>query len=267
MSLKRQNTAIGLRLAGAILNCNKCDRSFAKMEILKRHKKQAHTMKDIGNISLSVPECTQSEDKEITCSHCPLIFMRRNNYVRHLIIAHPDEAGITPEDREMANEKHDNKNDKKGLCYYCGKIMSISTFSSHLCRHTGKSPCKCIVCSKGFPKSHDLLLHGRKHTGEKRYVYSICDKSFPQSNTLARDMRIHTGERPYKCSEYTRSFVQSNHLKIHTRHHLPKYFTIGYKESVYRHIQGDIFAVLRRGQCSQSTKTCDVIIITRVNFL
>uniref|UniRef100_A0A1A9WM68 C2H2-type domain-containing protein n=1 Tax=Glossina brevipalpis TaxID=37001 RepID=A0A1A9WM68_9MUSC len=131
-------------------------------------------MEDIANISLSVPESTQSEDKQILCSYCPRIFMRRDNYFRHLITAHSDEAEITSEDREMAKAKDDYRNYNKALCQICGKFMSISTISSHLRRHTGENPYKCVVCLKGFPRSHDLLVHGRKHTNEKHYVCSVC---------------------------------------------------------------------------------------------
>uniref|UniRef100_A0A1A9WDF2 Protein krueppel n=1 Tax=Glossina brevipalpis TaxID=37001 RepID=A0A1A9WDF2_9MUSC len=223
VSLNRQKTAIGSRLgkrlAAGNFNCEDCDRSFAKIETLERHKKQAHTflpIEVIASISPSVPEATQSENKRILCSYCPRIFVRRDNYARHLITAHSDEAEITPEDREMAKAKH---NYKKGLCPHCGESFSLASLSIHIRRHTGENPYKCTVCSKGFPRRQDLVIHERQHTGERPHVCSACGKSFSRANKLSRHMRIHTGERPYKCTKCTRSFVQSNDLKIHMRRH------------------------------------------------
>uniref|UniRef100_A0A1B0AVI0 Protein krueppel n=1 Tax=Glossina palpalis gambiensis TaxID=67801 RepID=A0A1B0AVI0_9MUSC len=223
VSPNRQKTAIGSRLgkrlAAGNFNCELCDRNFAKLETLERHKKQAHTflpIEVIANSSLSIPEATQNDDKGILCSYCPRIFVRRDNYARHLITVHSDKAEITPEDRELAKAKH---NYKKGLCPHCGESFSLASLSIHIRRHTGENPYKCSECSKGFPRRQDLVIHERQHTGERPHVCSACGKSFSRANKLSRHMRIHTGERPYKCTKCPRSFVQSNDLKIHMRRH------------------------------------------------
>uniref|UniRef100_A0A1A9WGX2 C2H2-type domain-containing protein n=1 Tax=Glossina brevipalpis TaxID=37001 RepID=A0A1A9WGX2_9MUSC len=108
----------------------------------------------------------------------------------------------------LLQQEHEHSEDScvKGVANLCG----ISTISSHLRRHSGENPYKCVVCLKGFPRSHVLVIHGRKHTEEKRYVCSVCDKSFGRSNTLLRHTRTHAGERSHKCTKCTRSFVQSS---------------------------------------------------------
>ncbi|XP_075159813.1 uncharacterized protein LOC142232966 [Haematobia irritans] len=210
--------AIGSRLSKRMqtcgnFKCSNCDRTFAKMETLEKHFKNAHT----PTVSSRTTENKMSTDGDkITCEHCPQSFKRRNNYVRHLISCHSKEAeSLSAEDKELAK----TKNYKKGTCPYCGETFTQASLIIHIRRHTGHKPYKCDSCDKAFPRRQDLNIHQRRHTGEKPHECSVCSKSFSRANKLARHMRIHTGTRPYQCPECGRSFTQSNDLKIHIRRH------------------------------------------------
>lgn len=206
------------RLSSSHYKCDSCQRSFAKIETLDRHIKMAHTViprEELANLSSQVNRV--DEEKQISCTYCPQIFKRRNNYIRHLTTNHSNEVGqLTEEDQNLIKTKH---NYKRGNCPYCGKNFTQASLIVHIRRHTGENPYQCDQCDKGFPRRQDLVVHQRKHTGEKPHMCTICGKSFSRANKLARHMRVHTGERPYKCTQCQRSFAQSNDLKIHMRRH------------------------------------------------
>lgn len=220
---RRVNEAVGSRLSKRLLSshykCNNCQRSFAKLETLERHIKTAHTAitpEELATVTTQAISA-KADDKNITCSYCPQIFKRRNNYIRHLTANHAKEVDqLSNEDKELMKTKHSYK---RGNCPYCGKSFTQASLIVHIRRHTGENPYPCDQCVKAFPRRQDLVIHQRKHTGERPHVCTICGKSFSRANKLARHMRVHTGERPYKCTQCQRSFAQSNDLKIHMRRH------------------------------------------------
>ncbi|RZB40109.1 zf-H2C2 2 domain containing protein [Asbolus verrucosus] len=49
-----------------------------------------------------------------------------------------------------------------------------------------EKPHKCVVCSKAFSQSSNLITHMRKHTGYKPFSCGLCDKAFQRKVDLRR---------------------------------------------------------------------------------
>lgn len=65
-----------------------------------------------------------------------------------------------------------------------------------------RSPIRCDICGRVFPREKSLQAHKRTHSGDRPYTcdFPSCDKAFVQSGQLKTHQRLHTGEKPFMCT-------------------------------------------------------------------
>ncbi|XP_055302052.1 zinc finger protein OZF-like [Sitodiplosis mosellana] len=167
--------------------CLICNKTFAKLMNLERHKK-IH-------------------------ENCKRKQMKHANHFKVHMRSHRN-SSIKPS--HSTDETTGNK--KQFLCSICGvNCTSRSNLAVHTRRHTGIMTNFCSICGKGYPRSTDLTIHMRKHTGEKPFCCKICNRAFARSDKLTIHVRTHTGEKPYECKNCKRGFSQRNDLISHQR--------------------------------------------------
>lgn len=105
-------------------------------------------------------------------------------------------------------------------CPYCAlEMKQISNLQVHVMRHTGRLPCVCAICGKGFPHAAFLQKHMRAHSGARDFVCATCDKGFKYKHGLVQHQLRHTNARPFACDQCAKTYRDLSDLRRHKYTH------------------------------------------------
>lgn len=200
----RNHKQVHDRIVEKPFNCDKCDKSFANQEYLRRH-----LIRHTG-------------EKPFICHLCPTSFAFRSGLNAHLL-THSDkkpfkcsicDARFNKRAALMAHFKiHTQDVSEKMRGSFCIKNYF---FLSYL-----QKKFACEVCGMRFITSGHLRRHELTHTGMKPFQCQYCEKAYAQSNDLSKHLRSHLGPNIYKCEVEgcNDSFSKFGELKRHKQEH------------------------------------------------
>uniref|UniRef100_A0A1I8M2W6 Uncharacterized protein n=1 Tax=Musca domestica TaxID=7370 RepID=A0A1I8M2W6_MUSDO len=193
--------------------CNICHLSFARQDVLKRHRDQIHL-----NIN-----------KKWHCKKCGKSFR-----AQYLFNSHKNQNTCSPEPlpkKKIAKGKKHSRSgkaedeyieqcpDDKYKCIICNmKFKCIWNCRNHIQTHSDTKPYPCSTCPKHFRTRYALINHERIHSNEKPFVCDICMKPFRQVTHMRHHRMLHTRDNlPVKCKECHQGFVTKWKLREHLR--------------------------------------------------
>lgn len=183
--------------------CDLCCASYTTQQKLDVHVRDGHSAEGYS------------------CEHCELKFESKAKLKAHTYKHNQKVGGDLFQIVQDKNLRHLSSPSFQ-LCGICG-LWITSSYASHVRRHQGIKPHKCLVegCGKEFLRNCDLTSHTKTHTGEKPFPCDICGMRFSRPYKVTVHKRTHTGVRPYKCDfeNCQRDFAQSFDLTLHMRRH------------------------------------------------
>uniref|UniRef100_A0A1B6HC43 C2H2-type domain-containing protein n=1 Tax=Homalodisca liturata TaxID=320908 RepID=A0A1B6HC43_9HEMI len=104
-------------------------------------------------------------------------------------------------------------------CRFCGKLIKLLFYNSHMKKHRESKNNTCQTCGKTFLLPTHLWRHLSIHVDDKNFFCNVCDKSFKQYKSLKNHRVSCTNRKFYKCSVCEESFTLKRALIEHLRKH------------------------------------------------
>lgn len=159
------------------LQCNFCDRSFAKNFDLQQHIR-CHT-----------------GEKPFQCVVCGRAFAQKSNVKKHMQTHRvwPDGLAHT---LSIGSEEERTSGDERGI-----------QMPEYVCPY-------CRSCCRTY---FELKTHMKSHKREKVYkcIQSTCGRMFSELDNFLQHIQVHEEEMTYRCHECCKSFASLNDLADH----------------------------------------------------
>lgn len=170
-----------------VVSCNKCDKSFENITLLKYHQK--------------------SHLDDVQCPKCNLK-MNPGKLTRHV------KSHVIDDNPQLKEDKKQKPNIECELCDYI--TWNSILLECHMNRyHLKIKPYVCHICSKNFIGKHLLKKHLKHHTANQSVICTICGKKLANSSCLKSHLKLHTGEKNYPCDVCGQRFRSSSIMNVH----------------------------------------------------
>ncbi|EAT46945.1 AAEL001910-PA [Aedes aegypti] len=238
--------------------CDNCGLMFQKQELLKRHIKQAHTVREpkFEPISQIVRQRQQhqqqiqqeeEEDDEdtdnqmeetepqqtLSCNVCGETFLEALDLLAHAEVHarfEPYKCQLCRESflDESTIKEHVQKQHSHELtetsCVICGKsCKNHAGLLKHAFEHSRErtklfGSHSCSKCGKTFHNKARLKRHMVSHRN-KSVRCEICQEEFPDGRSLMNHRHSHTKTKQFPCHECGKTFGSRSSQQIHLRIH------------------------------------------------
>ena len=218
--------------------CNICDKSFAEMSKLKRHK-VSHDNTDATN-SFKCEQCdkaynisdnlkrhvrlTHEKVRNYFCDKCSKTYANSTELNRHIAIFHSGirkfkcdicdwSFGTNPELIRHRESTHEGKKPRK--CPYCQKTRYCKfSLKKHVENVHGNKKVSCNICDKPMAKE-DLNRHLQTvHLGIKKFKCDLCDKYFAHAEDLKSHGKCNNCKKYFGCRKLAKEHYEEVHAKL-----------------------------------------------------
>ncbi|XP_026272957.1 zinc finger protein 436-like [Frankliniella occidentalis] len=231
-----------------IFACSQCTYSTHTEELLTKHQRYKHVLKQL--------EDSSSKDS-YQCLQCDYMTTSEKHFQRHMAV-------------------HSKKGKEKLPCFKCAHCSYQTPSRSNYYRHLGgvhgdERPYMCTICGLCFKRSDTLIQHQATHADQdsdvKAYPCPQCKKNYRSTNALKEHQLTHEEERRYLCEICAASFktraIQRKHYNqkhVHTKTNpcasCSKSFTSKYL--LKRHMKVHAMARARTSQAENDKNTLEV---------
>ena len=210
-------------MANERVQCNKCNKSYARKQHLVRHMTVDH-------------EIDKSKYHVCHYAHCNTVFETDEAFNKHCKDYHNTEAMQCDICGKTVSNKHKlklhknvfhGKMTKTFKCNICGK-----SFNYKANRNLHEGQCKgnedqyenvqCDKCNKTFTNAAHLKRHVTfMHDAPKKFRCEVCDEAF-KTKVMLRNHKSNSHIHKYKCVQCERIFNLRITLETHINDDHPK---------------------------------------------
>lgn len=195
--------------------CRICGKLYTSRSSYLLHLQKSHSAHPGGKAKAhkKKPVAPNPENLvPVICHLCGKTFRHRSSYRNHIKYVHTSDPNSVVKPKKA-----------RRMCELCGKMLSGSTFKSHMNQHFDPEAVKCKECGKEFAYNSTLKSHMRVcHTSERPFECDLCPSSFKRADYLRSHIRYKhqdNMEGIFKCNICDNIYKTEKYYAAHMKTH------------------------------------------------